>query len=85
MRKKGLYEILIEDLTFETIIGILDFERKRVQKVVINLKILYEDKKNYIDYAEVVRFIKVKMIENKYLLLEDAVDDLIRLLKIKYK
>ena len=80
-----MYEILIEDLTFETIIGILDFERENLQRVIVNLKFSYKDKKNFIDYAKVAEFIKSSMIEKKYLLLEDAIDDIIKLLKKEYQ
>ncbi len=34
-----MYEILIEDLELDIIIGILDFERKNRQKVVVNVKL----------------------------------------------
>ncbi len=73
--------IIVEDLEFEAIIGILDFEKKKAQKVIVNLEIDYQYQKDYIDYAKVVNLIKVTMIEKKYLLIEDALLDLSKILK----
>jgi len=73
--------IHVEDLKFFCIIGILDFERKKTQEVVINLTINYEYKKEFINYAEVVELIKSSMIEQKFLLIEDALDFLNKALK----
>jgi len=80
-----LYKICITDLEFDTIIGILDFERKKPQKVKIECFIKYKDKKNFIDYAEVVKILKENMQKKRYKLIEDALDDLIEILKKKYK
>ena len=77
--------IHIEDLRFQTIIGILDFERETPQDVVINIIInyLYED--NFINYADVVEFVETNMIEKKYLLIEDALGSISSELSKKYK
>jgi dihydroneopterin aldolase len=84
VRRKGLYEIAIEKLEFETIIGILDFERENEQKVRVDCFITYEDKRDFIDYAKVVEDIKSIMIEGRFELIEDALDSLIDALKRKY-
>jgi len=76
--------IIVEDLTFEAIIGILDFERKKAQKVIVNLTIDYPYQESYLDYAQVVNIIKTTMIEKKYLLIEDALLDLSKILKEKF-
>lgn len=68
--------IHIEELTFKTIIGILDFERETPQNVIINLEIDYDFKERFINYAEVVDLIKSDMIISKYLLIEDALHGL---------
>ena len=68
--------IHIEDLKFQSIIGILDFERTTPQDVIINLTIQYNYKDLFINYAEVSDLIKATMIEKKFLLLEDALQDL---------
>jgi len=65
--------IHIEDLKFQTIIGILDFERTTPQNVIINLEIEYIYAQNqFINYAEVSELIKSTMLKEKFLLLEDA-------------
>jgi len=77
-------KIYIEDLKFQCIIGILDFERREVQDVIINLTIEYNYKDNFINYADIAEFIKITMKKKKYLLIEDALSDLSQLLKEKF-
>jgi len=65
--------IHIEDLTFDVIIGLLDFERDKPQRVIINLEAIYnysDDK--FIDYADMVLLIQNKLKEERYKLLENA-------------
>jgi len=76
--------IYIEDLKFQTIIGILDFERVTAQDVIINLEIEYEYKNEFINYAEVSLLIKESMIKEKFLLIEDALDKLSLKLKKEF-
>lgn len=72
MKKKLTIEI--KDLTFNCIIGILDFERIKKQKVVINITFDYIYKKDYfIDYSEVSALTKKIMKKEKFELLEDAI------------
>jgi len=80
-----LYEIAIKELEFQTIIGILEFERESAQKVKVECFINYLDKQNFIDYAQVVQDIKTLMIKREFLLIEDALDEVIEFLKSKYK
>ena len=68
--------IHIEDLKFQCIIGILDFERVTPQDVIINLAIEYDYKKNFINYADVVEIVKNMMKKNKFLLIEDALENI---------
>lgn len=78
-------KIEISDLTFKCIIGILDFERIKKQKVIVNISFEYsfsEDK--FINYAEVVTLIKTTMKKEKFLLLEDAILYLENLLNKNY-
>ncbi|MCX6073525.1 MAG: dihydroneopterin aldolase [Campylobacterales bacterium] len=66
-------KILIEHLTFETIIGILDFERLNPQKVEIDCIIDYIYTKNhFINYADVVAHIETTMQREKFELIETA-------------
>ncbi|MEN5387269.1 dihydroneopterin aldolase [Aliarcobacter skirrowii] len=78
-------KIEIENLNFKAIIGILDFERVKKQKIIINLSFEYEFKDNeFIDYAEVSKLIKNRVKQMKYFLLEDALEDLKKILNENY-
>lgn len=74
----------IEDLKFQCIIGILEFERVTPQDVIVNLALDYEYKEAIINYAEVVEIVKSDLILNKYLLIEDALQELSAKLKEKF-
>lgn len=77
--------INIEELTFECIIGLLDFERITPQKIIIDLKIDYSYKENiFINYAEVIALLEKEMTLNKYELLETALDELIKKLCLNF-
>ena len=76
--------IHVEDLKFQCIIGILDFERITEQDIIINLEILYDYRDEFINYADVVHTIKTLMTENKFLLLEDALSSLSKKLKKEF-
>jgi dihydroneopterin aldolase len=66
-------QILIEALTFDVIIGVLDFERERPQRVVIDLVATYDYQENlYIDYAGIVNLVKETMHTQRFELLEEA-------------
>ena len=78
-------KIYIEDLRFECIIGLLDFERNNAQSVILTCKIDYNyTKKDFINYADVVEDIKNCMIEKKFKLLETAIEELSKILKESY-
>ena len=64
--------IHIEDLRFQCILGILDFERITPQDVIVNLDIEYEYNDNFINYADVVQIVKDLMKKSEFLLIEDA-------------
>ena len=76
--------IHVEDLQFQCIIGILDFERKIPQDVIINLTLQYQYDDNFIDYVKVTQLIKDTMIRKKFLLIEDALSTLSKKLKKKF-
>ena len=79
-------KIEITDLTFKCIIGILDFERIKKQKVIINISFEYEYSKDlFIDYSEISTLVKKTMKEQKFLLLEDAILYIESLLQNSYK
>jgi len=77
--------IHIDSLTFDVIIGLLDFERDRPQKVVIDLQAsyLYSDDK-FIDYADIVVLIRTLLKEKRYQLLENALLGLKEILHTTY-
>jgi dihydroneopterin aldolase len=65
--------IHIETLTFDVIIGLLDYERDRPQRVIIDLDASYDySNENFIDYADIVLLIQKELKEKRYKLLEEA-------------
>ncbi len=65
--------IHIEALELDVIIGLLDFERDRNQRVIIDLEASYAYRdENFIDYADMVFLIQKELKEKRYTLLEEA-------------
>ena len=64
--------IEIKDLEFETIIGILDFERVRQQKVQINCRIDYTYDQEFLNYVLVAEHIENEMIKHEFKLIEEV-------------
>lgn len=72
-------KIHIKDLRFETIIGILEHERSHPQPVCLHVKIVYPyEGGTFIDYAKVCELITQTMQEQKYGLLEVALEGVYR-------
>ncbi len=77
--------IQIENLSFETIIGILKEERIIPQKVIINCEIDYDYKDgNFINYTLVSELIEQEMIKSKFELIENALLTLIKKIKSSF-
>ena len=77
--------IHIEDLTFDVIIGLLDFEREKPQRVIINIEANYPySDDQFIDYADMVMLIQNKLKEERYELLENALLGLKEILYTTY-
>ncbi|GAA8939402.1 dihydroneopterin aldolase [Helicobacter pylori] len=76
----------IHNLVFETILGILEFERLKPQKISVDLDLFYTELPNkaYLDYMEIQEIIQKMMQEKQYLLIEDALKDLSHVLKTHY-
>ncbi|WP_187947206.1 FolB domain-containing protein [Helicobacter pylori] len=76
----------IHHLVFETILGILEFERLKPQKISVNVDLFYTELPNkaYLDYMEIQEIIQNTMREKQYLLIEDALKDLSQILKTRY-
>ena len=69
--------IHIKALTFEAIIGILQHERERPQEVVIDCTIEYHFVDgDFLDYACIVSDIQERVIQKRYYLIEEALEDL---------
>ena len=76
-----LYCLEIEDLRFETIVGILESERVNKQEVRINAKIHYRYDEGYLDYVRVVECIQDTICANAYGLLEELIEGVCGALK----
>lgn len=75
-------KILIENLTFETIIGILEHERLTPQQVRIDCIIDYTySDGQFINYATVAETIETTMHREKFDLIETALENLAQILK----
>jgi dihydroneopterin aldolase len=67
--------ILIENLTFDTVIGILEHERTTPQRVQIDCTIDYSYTSTlFINYADVARMIEDTMKTEKFELIETALE-----------
>ena len=65
--------IHIEALTFDVIIGLLDFEREKQQQVIIDLEASYAyNDEQFIDYADMSFLIQDELKSKRYKLLEEA-------------
>ena len=74
--------VKIEDLRFETIVGILEHERTTPQEVRIDAVFEYEyEPERYLDYAKAAKLIEEHMQTMRFELLEDALISLHELLK----
>ncbi|MCQ2734179.1 FolB domain-containing protein [Helicobacter pylori] len=82
--KQGVH---VHNFVFETILGILEFERLKPQKISVNVDLFYTELPNkaYLDYMEIQEIIQNTMREKQYLLIEDALKDLSQILKTRYK
>jgi len=69
-------KIHIESLSFYAIIGLLEFERLQAQRVIIDVEMEYDYVDDFIDYAKVIKLIEATMINNRYFLLETAIEEL---------
>jgi dihydroneopterin aldolase len=78
-------KILIENLTFDTIIGILEHERTTAQKVHIDCTIEYPySHGHFINYAAVAESIEMTMHKEQFELIETALEVLSTTLKKQF-
>ena len=77
--------IIIEHLTFECIIGILESERLNAQKVVVECVIDYDYLPNdFINYADVSNHIMHSVQKKHFFLIEEALQSLSQSLKKEF-
>ncbi len=83
-----MLKINIEKLTFDCIIGILDSERLTPQRVIVDISFDYhfnDTTKEFIDYSLVAQLIESTMKDQQFLLIEDAILYIRKLLKERFK
>lgn len=72
------FQISIENLRIEAVIGILAHERLAPQEILADCQIIYKrSDEGFINYAEVVTVIETMLQENRYALIEDALEEII--------
>lgn len=76
-----MISVIIKDYEFQTIIGVLEFERHTPQKVRINAEFQSDD---FIDYVEVTEIIKSTYDEEKFELVEKSLQVCAKILKQKF-
>jgi len=79
-----IFKIYIQDLTEKIIIGLLDSERKKRQKVIVNAEIEYDLDKHFLDYIQLQEAIVNLLKYKKYDTLENALDNICKALKIDF-
>ena len=76
--------IVIEELTFKTIIGLLPEERITPQRVIINAKFCMEEDDMVLDYAKAVEAIKALYHEYAFGTVEESLNVVSDFLKKTY-
>ncbi len=79
-----MISIVIQNFEFDTIIGVLDFERNSPQKVIINCDIEYKYQNKYLDYVQISSEIKNILQTKKFKILEDSLEYICSYLKNKF-
>ncbi|WP_149724508.1 dihydroneopterin aldolase [Campylobacter concisus] len=72
---------IIKDYKFETIIGMLDFERVTKQEVQMNLEICSA---SFIDYVLIIDFVKNFYNERQFQSVEESLEETSKALKEKF-
>ncbi|WP_456451655.1 dihydroneopterin aldolase [Hydrogenimonas sp.] len=77
--------IHLENLEFDTILGILETERTAPQRVRVDAAFTYRyTPEKFLDYAAVARSIQTIMVEERFELIEEALEALFGRLKTLY-
>lgn len=77
-------KIFINSLETKAIIGLLEKEREKKQKIVIDCEIEYDFHDGFIDYTVVAKIIKKMIKKERFKLLEDALLQISKKLKKKF-
>ncbi len=78
-------KISIGALRFEAIMGVLDFERETPQTIEIDCEIVYSySDGDYLDYSDAANLLESTVKDGKFLLIEDALDQLFRKMREKF-
>lgn len=76
-----MIEIIIKDLKFKTIIGLLKKERVKKQRVSFDIKI---SSKKFINYAQVCELVEKEVKKAKFKTVENCLESLAKILKNKF-
>ncbi|GAD18641.1 dihydroneopterin aldolase [Helicobacter fennelliae] len=79
------YTIVIEDLTLQAIIGMLDFERENAQSLQIKAAITYEYNDTFLDYVKLKDIISTTLLCGKFYLLEEAFEAVASAISAQFK
>lgn len=75
--------VIIKELKFKAIIGLLDFERLKEQSVIASAKMTAKDDE-FIDYAKACEIIKATVINGRFLTIEEALKSCVLALKSNF-
>lgn len=77
--------VLIDNLEFTAILGILDHERITPQRICVDCRLTYRYRPGiFVNYAEVAELIESTMQEKRFELIEEALEILGDLLKTRF-
>lgn len=77
-------KILVENLEFECIIGLLDQEREMPQKVIVDIKIDTNEQTMCVDYAKVAKLVEGTYKKEEFLTIENSLLHVSKVLKEKF-
>ena len=80
----NIFKISLIDFKINTIIGILEFERKNKQDIVIDIEILYRNIE-ILDYSVLHSMLRDIFNKNKFYYIEDALDFVLDSIKSNFK
>ncbi|WP_348519144.1 dihydroneopterin aldolase [Campylobacter sp. CCS1377] len=69
-------------ITFKCIIGLLDFERKKKQKIIVKFRAKSDE---FLDYAEISEWIKKSYKKYQFKTIEESLEFIVVNFKDKYK